>query len=446
MLREAESAAHRALAIDPELSEAHEAYANLLRDSRQPGAEDEYRRALDLSPNNAAAWHDYAVYLGNVAHREADSARATKRSLELDPRQPVTWSNYLNYLVAHDRTHLRQEVERAIRTVGDMPGALSRLPIIDWSRDRAGIHEQFAQWMSRLRNQPGGLEELPMLPDAALRGFPIEILKVGLHQERTAPINGGMSPWVSRFRAWELVDPARAIEALPSPGEKARRGEHFAGWSAFPVISKHLLADALGRAGNWQELNRVLASLLETTGPDNPDAQRVAAFWYAVQGRDAKAAESLEKAKPFEDDWVPPVLGGDTKHGMIETAQVRILRATGKADEASHLAGNLLEQLRRKRAAAGPDCRDPADDETMRFAAIAANEGLKGEAVAALKEALRCGDLPFSFQPELPWFRSLEGYPPYDELVRERDRRITVIRAEMSQLESEPNALPGRPQ
>jgi hypothetical protein len=82
----------------------------------------------------------------------------------------------------------------------------------------------------------------------------------------------------------------------------------------------------------------------------------------------------------------------------------------------------------------------------MRFAALAANEGLKVEAVTALKDAMRCGDLPFSFQPELPWFRSLEGYPPYDELVRERDRRITAIRAEMSRLESEPDALAAGPQ
>jgi TolB-like protein len=445
VLREAESAAHRALALDPELSEAHEAYANVLRETQQPGAEDEYRRALDLNPNNAAAWHDYAVYLGNVARREADSVRATKRSLELDPRQPTTWANYLTYVAAHDRTHLRQEVERAIRTVGDMPGALGRLPIIDWSRDRAGIHAQFAQWMSRLAQVPGGPDELPTLPDAALRGFPIEILQAGLYKDRAAPIKGNLSPWLNRFRAWELVDPARAIEALPSPGEQARPGEHFAGRSGFPVTEQHLLADALGRTGNWQELNRVLASLLERAGEDDADARRVVAFWYAVQGRDQEAAASLGKAGPFPDSWVPPVLGGDANHGMIETAQVRILRGTGQTGEAKRLASRLLEELRMRRAAAGPGCRDPGDDETMRLSALAANEGLKDEAVDALKEAMRCGDLPFSFQPELPWFRSLEGYPPYDELVRERERRIVLVRAAMSKLESDPNALaPGR--
>jgi TolB-like protein len=442
MLREAESAAHRALALDPELSEAHEAYANVLRETQQPGAEDEYRRALDLNPNNAAAWHDYAVYLSNVAQREADSARATKRSLELDPRQPTTWANYLIYVAAHDHTHLRQEVERAIRTVGDMPGALARLPIIDWSRDRAGIHAQFAQWMSRLAQEPGGPDELPTLPDAALRGFPIEILQAGLYKERAAPVKGNLSPWLNRFRAWELVDPARAIEALPSPGEQARPGEHFAGRSGFPVTEQHLLADALGRAGNWQELDRVLASLIEAAGSDNADARRVVAFWYAVQGRNAEAAESLVKARPFPDVWVPPVLGGDANYGMMETAEVRILRGTGQTGEAKRLASRLLEELRMRRAAAGPGCRDPGDDETMRLSALAANEGLKDEAVDALKEAMRCGDLPFSFQPELPWFRSLEGYPPYDELVRERERRIVLVRAAMSKLESEPNAPP----
>jgi hypothetical protein len=70
------------------------------------------------------------------------------------------------------------------------------------------------------------------------------------------------------------------------------------------------------------------------------------------------------------------------------------------------------------------------------YASLAAHEGLKDEAVDALRGALRCGDLPWAFEPGLPWFRSLEGYPPYDELLRERERRVARIRAELDQLDA----------
>ena len=43
----------------------------------------------------------------------------------------------------------------------------------------------------------------------------------------------------------------------------------------------------------------------------------------------------------------------------------------------------------------------------------------------------RCADLPFGFWPQLPWFRQLEGYAPYDALLREREARIVQLRGEL---------------
>jgi len=31
-----------------------------------PGAEEHYQRSLELKPNNAASWHDHAVFVGNL--------------------------------------------------------------------------------------------------------------------------------------------------------------------------------------------------------------------------------------------------------------------------------------------------------------------------------------------------------------------------------------------
>ena len=76
----------------------------------------------------------------------------------------------------------------------------------------------------------------------------------------------------------------------------------------------------------------------------------------------------------------------------------------------------------------------------MRFASLAANEGQRAEATDALKGAMSCGDLPYGFQPQLPWFRSMKGYAPYDALLRERERRIEKIRPELISLEADAKA------
>ena len=72
----------------------------------------------------------------------------------------------------------------------------------------------------------------------------------------------------------------------------------------------------------------------------------------------------------------------------------------------------------------------------MRYAALAANEGHKDEVVQAMQTAMRCGDLPFGFWPQLPWFKSLEGYAPYEALLKERAARIERVRAELTKLEA----------
>jgi hypothetical protein len=118
---------------------------------------------------------------------------------------------------------------------------------------------------------------------------------------------------------------------------------------------------------------------------------------------------------------------------------VRIYRATGREADARRRVDELLARLRTARRAVGDGCEwglMPAA--WMRYASLAANEDLKEEAVDALQGALRCGDLPPGFQPQLPWFRNLQGYPPYDALVRERERRVEDIKAELLRLEGSP--------
>src|SRR6188508_2826699 len=69
--KRAEAAAYRALAIDPELSEGHAALGTALREHDPARAEELYKRALELNPNNVAALWDYNTTL-NHTRRDAD--------------------------------------------------------------------------------------------------------------------------------------------------------------------------------------------------------------------------------------------------------------------------------------------------------------------------------------------------------------------------------------
>lgn len=103
-------------------------------------------------------------------------------------------------------------------------------------------------------------------------------------------------------------------------------------------------------------------------------------------------------------------------------AVLRIYRATGRSRDADAMARHYFELLR------------GIPDGAFDLAALAANEGHKDEAVRALKEAFEQGPLVILFQPTLPWFRSLEGHPGYEEIVAERKRRIERAHAEMLQI------------
>ena len=82
----AKEAALKALELDNSLSEAHTSLAmiNLLYDWDWPSAEREFRRAIDLDPNNANAHHWYSHYLLPMG-RTQESLAESKLALEKGP-------------------------------------------------------------------------------------------------------------------------------------------------------------------------------------------------------------------------------------------------------------------------------------------------------------------------------------------------------------------------
>lgn len=91
----AKSAAERAIALDPTLSEAHTAMGNTLTslDRNWPEAEREFKRALELDPNSATAHYRYASeYLISVG-RVKEAVAQVETALELEPLDPNMVAN-----------------------------------------------------------------------------------------------------------------------------------------------------------------------------------------------------------------------------------------------------------------------------------------------------------------------------------------------------------------
>jgi DNA-binding winged helix-turn-helix (wHTH) protein/TolB-like protein/Tfp pilus assembly protein PilF len=82
----AKAAAKKALEIDDQLAEAHPIFAWTLftYDRDWPGAEEEFKRGIELNPNYATARLWYWTYLERMG-RFSEAQREMKRTLELDP-------------------------------------------------------------------------------------------------------------------------------------------------------------------------------------------------------------------------------------------------------------------------------------------------------------------------------------------------------------------------
>ncbi len=82
----AKHAAAQALAIDPHLAEAHTSMGSVhfWFDWNWNGAEEDFRRAIELNPNYAAGHFRYAAYL-NAMQRFAEAGEEQRMAEELDP-------------------------------------------------------------------------------------------------------------------------------------------------------------------------------------------------------------------------------------------------------------------------------------------------------------------------------------------------------------------------
>jgi TolB-like protein/thioredoxin-like negative regulator of GroEL len=114
----ARNAAVRALEIDNDLAEAHASLAYVLMyfEWDWPGAEKEFKRALELKPNYLTALQWYSYSLANVGR--SDEAISTMRSaLEIDPSSIVTNTDLA---LIYSSTRHYDEAIRQVRKILEM--------------------------------------------------------------------------------------------------------------------------------------------------------------------------------------------------------------------------------------------------------------------------------------------------------------------------------------
>jgi TolB-like protein/Tfp pilus assembly protein PilF len=178
----AQADAQKALALAPELAEAHEALACVLRDSLEfTRAAQEFQRAVALAPGNARLLGDYGVFAAEMGQTEAGPA-AARRALVLDPLGPDARAT-LGYALMAARRYpeaikaftdakeltpasgfLNAWLSFSYYAIGDFPNARAACESADESNKpicsalvsaKLGRHAEARQSLSRLQAESG---------------------------------------------------------------------------------------------------------------------------------------------------------------------------------------------------------------------------------------------------------------------------------------------------
>jgi serine/threonine protein kinase/Tfp pilus assembly protein PilF len=148
----ADEATRKALELDPSLAEAHTARAVVLCQLwKWNEAEVEYRRSLEISPNNANTHYFYAMEFLNARRRMDESLAEFRTALSLDPLSPIVNTNYALALgIAHRYDESLQQFQRTLQSDPQFRPA----------------HYKLSQILSAMGRYPEAVHELQLFTDA----------------------------------------------------------------------------------------------------------------------------------------------------------------------------------------------------------------------------------------------------------------------------------------
>jgi serine/threonine protein kinase/tetratricopeptide (TPR) repeat protein len=137
----AKQAALRAVEADETLTEGHASlgFIKLHYDHDFAGAESEFRRAIELKPDNQVArrWHSFNL---SAMGRHDEALLEIRRAQEISPRSPVIATAFANVLFFAQRYD--EAIEQCKRSMELDPGSLSTHIILRWSYEWKGMCDE----------------------------------------------------------------------------------------------------------------------------------------------------------------------------------------------------------------------------------------------------------------------------------------------------------------
>jgi eukaryotic-like serine/threonine-protein kinase len=232
----AKDAAHRALALDNGLGEAHSVLALLkfAHDFDWPGAEEEFKLALELSPGSADVYDHYG-WLCSAVGRQDEAIALTRRAQELDPlmhRADVATS-----LLRAGR--LEEALEAALRCIEFQPDYGRGRSTLGWAYLFNGnVEAGLAELELAARMSIGNTLHLAQLGQAyGMFGKPIEAREV-LGQLEDLSRQRYVSPYHMAYIYTGLGDADRAMDCLERAYDE-RAGSVYGIKGSFLFTSLH---------------------------------------------------------------------------------------------------------------------------------------------------------------------------------------------------------------
>jgi len=214
-LPKAKAAAKKALEIDDSLREAHAALAHVIElyDWDWQGAEKEYRRALELSPNDTTAHFWYSEYLAAMGRSEEAFAQS-RQAMTLDPLDtaPVEELGFHLYTA--------RRYDEAVRLLQD---AFKKEPDYVWARaDLGWVYEQKRMYPEAIAEMEKALQASDRKDESALASLGKILGESGRRKEAKRILNelterskrGYVSPYLISLVQVGLGENDEAIASL----------------------------------------------------------------------------------------------------------------------------------------------------------------------------------------------------------------------------------------
>jgi TolB-like protein/DNA-binding winged helix-turn-helix (wHTH) protein/lipoprotein NlpI len=229
LAKSGKEAALKALALDPNLSEAHASLAFILwrYEWKFPEAETEFHKALDLSPNNVTAHHWYGMFL--ASRGRFDEARNQLRQAEtLDPLSliVITNSGWVNYY-ARDYDAAILYYQKALKLNSGFQTAQMKLA---WAYEQKGMWQQALDARRSFFLAAGHKEIAQTLSDSYARdGYP-GVLRILLAE--TEKSDAG--PYYSDYEKAKLYAMTGDADNAMAFLERARA--YHSGWLVYLAV------------------------------------------------------------------------------------------------------------------------------------------------------------------------------------------------------------------